>query len=61
MIDELKIKNKLTTFLKREPTKDEITNGFRDQNIVNEIILDMIEEQNKTIALLQNEITKLKK
>jgi len=61
MIEETKIKEKLKKFLNREPSRNEIENGKKDLNIVNEIILDRLDEQDKTILDLQAQLLKIKK
>ena len=53
MIKETKIKEKLEKFLNRKPTANEILNGYKDQNILNSIMLEEID-------LLKEEIIKLK-
>ena len=44
IITKEKITEKLEKFLNRKPTKNEVTNGEKDQNIINEIILEKLEE-----------------
>jgi len=61
MITNDQIKEKLEKFLNRKPTDDEIQNGFKDYNIIQEIILDILEEQNKTILDLQKQLLAIKK
>jgi len=61
MITSDQIKEKLTKFLNRKPTKNEIENGKNSQHIIQEIILDTLEEQNKTILDLQNQLKVIKK
>lgn len=61
MITEQKIKIKLQKFLNREPTENEIKNGEKDYNIIQQIIIDELAEQNKMILELQAEVLKLKK
>jgi len=61
MITSDQIKEKLEKFLNRKPTDNEVSNGFKDYNIIQEIILDKIEEQNKTILDLQNQLKAIKK
>lgn len=53
MIDKNKIKIKLKKYLGREPKKNELINAEKDQNIINEIIID-------EINLIKIEIDKLK-
>jgi hypothetical protein len=61
IITSEKISEKLEKFLNRKPTKNEIENGKNSQHIIQEIILDKIEEQNKTILDLQNQLKAIKK
>lgn len=51
-IDKTKIKKKLQTLLSREPSSDEIINGAKDFNIVNEILFDEVEELKIKVAKL---------
>ena len=53
-ISETKIKKKLEKFLNRKPKKSEVQNAYKDQNILNSVMLDEIE-------LLKIEIINLKK
>ena len=53
-ISETKIKQKLEKFLNRKPKKSEVQNAYKDQNILNSVMLDEIE-------LLKIEIINLKK
>ena len=61
MITSIQIKTKLQEYLKREPTLNEITNGEKDQNIINSIIIDQMEDLNKTILDLQKQLSAIKK
>lgn len=48
-----KIKEKLEKYLNRKPTEDEIINAEKDQNIINEILLDEINNINEEIIKLK--------
>ena len=61
MITNDQIKIKLEKFLNRKPTENEISNGRKDLNILNEIILDEMEKLNATILDLQNQLTAITK
>lgn len=56
MIEETKIKEKLEKFLNRKPSKGEIQNGYKDQNIINECLSGEIDILNTKVALLEEKI-----
>lgn len=53
VITKTKIKEKLRKHLNREPKKHEVENAFKDMNITNEIILDILEDFNTRLLNLE--------
>ena len=53
-IEKTKIQKALKKFLNREPSEKEIQNGYTDQNIINELMMEEIDS-------LKEEIVNLKK
>ncbi len=51
MITNDQIKNKLEKFLNRKPTLDEVQNGFKDYNIIQQILLEQNEDVEKRIEI----------